>query len=87
MTAPTSLATPQVKLTNMPQPSSENPNQPKKELGNILNVDGKLTEGQREQQCAKGLCFYCEEPSEKCQYKKMPTTSGWAISLSLENLL
>ena len=77
-TAPTSSATPQVKSATMPRPSTENPNQPKKELGNVLNTDGKLTEAEREWQRTKGLCFYCGEPPEKCQHKKTPTTSSQA---------
>ena len=63
----------------MPQPTTENPNQLKKELGNVLNADGKLTEAERERRRAKGLCFYCGEPPEKCQHKKTPTTSGRAM--------
>ena len=47
-TVPTSSAAPQVKPTSVPRPSTDNPNQPKRELGNILNVDGKLTEAEKE---------------------------------------
>ena len=78
-TTPTASATPQAKLTIVPRPSTENSNLPKKELGNVLNVDGKLTEAEKERRHAKGLCFYCGEPPEKCQPKKMPTTSGQAM--------
>ena len=74
MTTPTASATP----TTVPRPSTENSNLPKKELGNVLNADGKLTEAEKERWHAKGLCFYCGEPPEKCQHKKMPTTSGRA---------
>ena len=77
-TAPTSLTTPQAKSATVPRPSTENPNQPKKELGNVLTADGKLTEAERERRHTKGLCFYCGEPPEKCQHKKTPTTSGRA---------
>ena len=76
--APTSSATPQAKSATVPQPSTENLNQPKKELGNVLNADGKLTEAEKERRHAKGLCFYCGEPPKKCQHRKMPATSGWA---------
>ena len=75
---PTSSATPQVKSATVPRPSTENPNQPKKELDNVLNADGKLTEAEGERRRTKGLCFYCGEPPKKCQHKKMPTTSGQA---------
>ena len=50
----------------------------KKELGNVLNADGKLTEAEKERRRAKGLCFYCGEPPEKCQHRKMPATSSRA---------
>ena len=53
--APTSSATTQGKSATVPRLSTENPNQPKKELGNVLNADGKLTEAEKEWQCAKGL--------------------------------
>jgi len=76
--APTTSATPQAKSTATPRPSTDGSNQPKKDLGNVLNANGKLTEAEKEQQCAKGLCYYCGKPPEKCQHKKMPTTSGWA---------
>ena len=75
---PTSLTTPPVKSATVSRPSPENPNQPRKELGNVLNAHGKLTETEREWRRAKGLCFYWGEPPEKCQHKKTPTTSGQA---------
>ena len=78
-TTPTSSATPQAKLATVPRPSTENLNQPRKELSNVLNTDGKLTEAKREWRHAKGLCFYCGEPPKKCQHKKTPTTSGRAM--------
>ena len=61
-TTPTALATPQAKPTTVPRPSTENSNQPKKELGNVLNADGKLTEAEKEWWRAKDLCFHCGEP-------------------------
>ena len=77
-TGPTSSPALQAKPATVPRPSTENPNQPKKDLGTVLNADGKLTEAEKEWQRAKGLCFYCGEPPEKCQHKKTPTTSGQA---------
>ena len=47
-TAPASSVAPQAKPMSVPQPSTENPNQPKRELGNVLNADGKLTEAKKE---------------------------------------
>ena len=76
--APTTSASPQTKSAATPQLSTDGSNQPKKDLGNVLNADGKLTEAERERRCAKGLCYYCGKPPDKCQHKKTPTTSGRA---------
>src|SRR6266481_9774782 len=50
-----------------------------KDLGNILNAEGKLMEAEKEWWRSKGLCFYCGEAPEKCWHNaKPPTASGRA---------
>ena len=69
--APT-LASPQSKTPTFRPSNREKTEQPWKDLGNILNADGKLMEAEKEWRRSKGLCFYCGEAPEKCRHNAKP---------------
>ena len=56
--------------------STENSSTPRKDLGNVLGADGKLTEAEKERCRLKNLCMYCGCPFDKhdllCRFKNQP---------------
>ena len=56
--------------------STENSSTPRKDLGNILGADGKLTEAEKEWRHLKNLCMYFRCPFDKhnplCRFKNQP---------------
>ena len=63
--------------------STENSSTPRKDLGNVLGADGKLTKAEKEWRHLKNLCMYCGSPFDKhhplCRFKNQPPpAAGWA---------
>ncbi len=84
-TTSTSTASQPARPSTNPRPAQgDGLNQVRKDLGNILGSDGKLTEAERERRRSKNLCFYCGERPEShakdCRNRPnaTPVTTGWA---------